>query len=245
VLVYDRAGNSAPSVIAGFTVYLGPPPPPGPIGISINHGDYATNSPQVELDLVWPQGASEALLSNDGGFNAPGETASFALALRLKWTLRSEGNERLPKTVYLRFPNSPNAASTYSDDIIVDTTAPVIESAKLLTPGSGKPAAAPGGSSSFRIRLKARETLSGISAAQFAPKRSAGTIVTFRPRTQQGLLHLSLVVTLGPQSSSSATRASLLDPFTPSLIKPRPPRRPQWVRVESAAGTWSAWRRLT
>ena len=32
--------------------------------------------------------------------------------------------------------------------------------------------------------------------------------------------------------------------YTTARIKPHPPHRYRWVRVQSTAGTWSVWRRL-
>jgi hypothetical protein len=234
VLATDRAGNTAASATQGFVVAVGPTPPPGPVGISIDHGDYATNTPHVVLDIVWPRGANRAFLSNDGGFNLAGETALVPVAPEIPWTLRSVGSERLPKTVYLRFPESADPTSTFTDDIILDTTTPVIHSAKLL--GSDKRKHP----SSYRVRLRASEGISGISAAQFSDTRSGGEIVTFRSRKERGLLSISEVIILAG-AHGSAARAHL----SASAIKPRPPHRPRWVRMQSAASTWSPWRRLS
>jgi hypothetical protein len=239
VLASDQAGNTTASATQTFIVAVGPTPPPGPVGISINHGDYATNTPRVVLDIVWPLGADQAFLSNDGGFNLAGQTALVPIAAEIPWTLRSAGSERLPRTVYLRFPESTDPTSTFTDDIILDTTRPVIESAKLLVPGKGKGSAA-AQAPTYRVRLRASESISGISAAEFSATRSGGTIVTFRSRKERGLLFISRVISL-TGASGSGVRAHL----SASAIKPRPPHRPRWGRVRSAAGTWSPWRQLT
>jgi hypothetical protein len=233
ILATDRTGNTAASATQGFVVAVGPNPPSGPVGISINHGDYATNTRHVVLDIVWPRGANQAFLSNDGGFNLSGETALMPVAAEIPWTLRSAGSERLPKTVYLRFPESADPTSTFTDDIILDTTTPVIHSAELLLSGKSKHP------SSYRVRLRASESISGISAAQFSANRYGGTTVTFRSRKERGLLFISQVVTITGSSASGRAHLSAV------TIKPRLPHRPRWVRVRSAAGTWSPWRRLT
>ena len=103
------------------------------MGISINNGDYATNTPHVQLDIVWPAFASAALISNDGGFNAAGGTVTVPLSAKVPWTLRSEGPERLPKIVYLRFPDSSTPTETFFDDILLDTLRPVVQSARSVS----------------------------------------------------------------------------------------------------------------
>src|SRR5262249_27713694 len=62
---------AATEVHQSFTI-VGPTPPSGYVGVSINSGNYATDSYAVDLDLVWPAGATSALISNDGGFNSTG-----------------------------------------------------------------------------------------------------------------------------------------------------------------------------
>ena len=88
-----RAGGRVD--LASGTIIITPAPPPGPIGVSINGGDYATNSPQVQVNLVWPSAASQVMLSNDGGFGAAGRTMTRALAAQVPWTLAQTGPERL------------------------------------------------------------------------------------------------------------------------------------------------------
>jgi hypothetical protein len=240
VLAGDRAGNTTASATQTFVVAVGPTPPAGPVGISINQGDYATNTPRVVLDIVWPLGADQAFLSNDGGFNLAGQTALVPIAAEIPWTLRSAGSERLPRTVYLRFPESTDPTSTFTDDIILDTTRPVIESAKLLIPGKGKAPGEPQ-APTYRVRLQASESISGISAAQFSANRYGGTSVMFRKsRKERGPLSISRVISL-TGASGGAARAHQ----SASTIKARPPHRPRWVRVQSAAGTFSPWRRLS
>jgi hypothetical protein len=243
VVAYDGAGNTAASAVQVFTVAVGPTPPPGPVGISINNGDYATNTTHVAVDVVWPRGANQVLISNDGGFNAPGETALFTLARTIPWTLRSVGSERLPKTVYVRFPDSPIPTNSFTDDIILDTTTPVIHSAKLLGVAGRRAATGASRRPSYSIQLTASETVSGISVAEISSARSDGTMVRFRPRTQRGLLHLKAVISLGAYGLSHSS--GVTGAITSNQIKPRPPHRPRWVRVQSAAGTWSPWRRLS
>jgi hypothetical protein len=71
VRVRETAGLAAS---AHATVDVRLDPPPGNVGVSINNGNYATNNPRVQVDLIWPQFATQALVSNDGGFGAAGGT---------------------------------------------------------------------------------------------------------------------------------------------------------------------------
>ncbi len=221
VKVTNSFGQSS---VASATVTVPPTPPPGPVGVSINNGDYATNNPAVELSVVWPADASQALISNDGGFGAAGDTESVPVAATIPWTLRSQSGERLSKTVYLRFPDSPDPLITFTDDIVLDTTTPVLQSATTSTASTSQQAlrtmAAVGTGHLFKVRIRASETRSGISRAQFSPIKHGGTVVVLRNRKVRGITKLSRVV--------------------PVTMK----RRPRFVRVRSAAGNWSRWHRI-
>jgi DNA-binding beta-propeller fold protein YncE len=198
----------------------GPAAPPGRVGVSINDGDYATNSPRVHVHAVWPLNASTALVSNDGGFLSAIE---MPLTVEIPWTLTSAANERLPRTVYVRFLGSGNDAQTFTDDIILDTHAPVIKEATLLgksgtwASASRKRRSTP---KEYRIRLGAVQDDSGISVVEAGSTPASAKVVRLRPRSQRGFLHLSHVVVM------------------------RLGARPRVVRVQSAASTWSAWRLL-
>ena len=75
VQVTDALGITA---ITTANVDVRPAPPPGAVGVSINNGDYATNTTAVQVYVVWPAFASNALVSNDGGFNTAGGTSTRA-----------------------------------------------------------------------------------------------------------------------------------------------------------------------
>jgi PKD repeat protein len=195
-------------------------PPDGYVGVSINNGDYAVNTPKVTLSVVWPAYAGQALVSNDGGFGAPGNTTLVPIATQIPWTLRTEASERLPKTVYLRFPDSDNSSNTFTDDIILDTTQPVVQDAQVVS-GAGMTALQGRQAGRvFRVRLKASQRRSGVSVAQLSRSRSGGVKVRLKSRTVRGVLQLSRVISV------------------------RLTVRPRYVRVQSAAGTWSTWRRI-
>lgn len=129
-------------------------PPAGPVGASIEDGAQFTNDPHVMVWLRWPDFTRRATVSNDGGF---ADAQVFPVARQIPWTLRSSGPERLPKTIYVRFDDS---TQTFSDDIILDETAPAIQSASIDRD-----------SGDFVLRLSASDRLSGVSRMQVARDR--------------------------------------------------------------------------
>lgn len=229
---YDTPGIMHPQVLAAnelgtgagaaATVDVRPAPPAGEVGVSINDGDYATDSPKVQLHVVWPAYASHALISNDGGFGAQGDTSNVPLASTIAWTLRSQTGERLTKVVYLRFPDTALPAETFSDDIVVDTTAPAVQSASFVRAGARATAAtARPRLRTFRIRIHATEKRSGISAAQFSTNGTGNATVVLADRRHPGIRAISRVLTV------------------------RMAARPKYVRVRSAAGKWSKPHRIS
>jgi hypothetical protein len=159
--VTDGAGNRS-SFSRALTV--APPPPPGLVGVTINDGERFTNTPDVFIHPVWPAGATDVILSNDGGF---GNAATAPLGSNLPWRLESSGPERLPKTIYARF--DPNG-STFQDDIILDETAPSVTAAEIA--GSELVAAKAGNRRTYHLRIKARDRTAGVSRMQITTERS-------------------------------------------------------------------------
>ena len=108
-----------------------------PVGVSVNDEGVFTDSLSVTLRLTWPLGATQVLVSNDGGFR---QQKVFDLETSLAWNLVSSGSERIPKTVYVKYILSDGSrSSVFFDDIIVDTSQPVITqaSARRVSSGSG------------------------------------------------------------------------------------------------------------
>ncbi len=149
-------------------------------GVSINDGADFTNDPDVKLHLgwkVWP--LDKVKVSNDGGF-APSKTRVFDLVNGepIPWRLVVLGNERLPKTVYVRF-HSPSAGGgwqpeTFTDDIVLDTVVPQILSVTLLAPGAASLAA-----SRRSLRIKAKDNRSGVKSVQISsgkPRKKAKVV---------------------------------------------------------------------
>ena len=180
-----------------------PPPPPGgggggsgpggstglvfsgSEGVTINSGAQFTNDPAVELTIAPPGAASAVRLSNDGGFLGAGDR-SLEPSGRYAWVLAETGQERLPKTVYVRF-SGPGGSSplTFSDDIILDQTAPTVSSASLSGDGAGVAvaSAAKARARRYALRIKARDNASGVDRLQLATSRSRpGQLRRFKRR---------------------------------------------------------------
>jgi alpha-tubulin suppressor-like RCC1 family protein len=106
-----------------FTKVVPAPLPGRQIGISVNAGDRYTNSSNVNLSLVWPDGTTKIYVSNDGGF-APGTVSDYDLQYTVPWVLPPQAVIPLPSIVYARFDNDPT--TYYFDDIILDAITPVL-----------------------------------------------------------------------------------------------------------------------
>lgn len=138
----------------------------GSESVTINNGAGFTNDPAVELSIRHPAGATHAFLSNDGGFLAP-ESAPVNQSGRYQWRLAETGQERLPKTVYVRFGGlGGTSAVTFTDDIILDQTAPTISQATLG--GASSSAARAAALRRFTLRTRARDNASGVKQLQLA-----------------------------------------------------------------------------
>jgi hypothetical protein len=210
---------------ATTTVVVYPTPPSGNVGVLINNGDYATDNRHVQIDLVWPAGTNQVLISNDGGFGASGSTETADLAPEIDWTLEQTGQDRLPKTVYVRFLGGPGLLDllSYTDDIVLDEQAPTVQSARLLgqsTKLHGDATAARARQRRYSIKIKAKDPIVGICEVASSPMRHGGATVAVGNCHHRGTLHLGRVVH-----------------FTTT-------GQPKYVRVRNSAGTWSRWHKL-
>ncbi|PTL56393.1 hypothetical protein [Paraconexibacter algicola] len=140
-----------------------PTPDPGtgagrPVGVTIEFHAAYVNSRDVELRISPPAGATSVLISNDGGFDFA-EQRPIAADQRYAWRLPVSGlAERLPRTVYVRFPGSANPTQTYTDDIVLDTTAPAVRTVSLR---------------GTTLRVSARDAVSGVGFVQVATGTTA------------------------------------------------------------------------
>jgi PKD repeat protein len=216
--VYDlkvrvtRSGGRTDVTTATVDVRLAPPA--GELGISINGGDFATNDAKVTVDVVWPARAQSLLISNDGGFGTAGSTATLDVAASVSWQLQPAKDEKLPRTVYVRFRGGDAGRETYTDDIILDETPPTLSAATAEpTDADAAQAAA---KRVYKIMLRGKDNAAGITRAQFARSKSGSKVN----------------VKLG-----RATKVS-------KRIGARSATMPKWTRIQDAAGNFSKWRRI-
>ena len=194
----NQAGGSgfdaASQVSQTFTIL--PSPQTGEIGVSINSGEIFTNTISVKLDLVWPEYATSAMISNDGGFLAS-KTSTIQLAASVDWTLASSGSERLPKIVYVRFIKSTGNVTTFTDDIILDMTPPALTSATAVvsstTAGSVSVLSVGAKSKSgIKLLVKASDANSGIGWIEVrTSSNSAATKIQYaKPKNKSQTFNL-------------------------------------------------------
>ena len=171
-------------------------PPAGEVGLSINGGAYATNDPNVRISLVWRKLDVTALLSNDGGFGPAGNATPFAVEPILDWTLATEGPERLPKTVWARLKGKPGAEDRdLTDDIILDTTSPVVDGASFVTSARTTVFAR---LVSRRIRYSATDNAAGVRGVQVTTDKSRPGTKIKVPRAKSATGVVTANVGAGP-----------------------------------------------
>lgn len=222
IVVDESATNAGGTSVPAISVATGVVPESGPVGLEINNGDYATNDPNVTIEAVWPAGTQSILISNNGGFRT--DVATVSPAATIHWKLEQTGNDRLPKTVYIRFLGVGQDDINFTDDIILDETAPTIQSATISGAGAAQASAARASKlKNYALHLKARDRLVGVCEAATNHSRSSrGEVLT--PLTSckaRGFLKLSRSLHLRLGS------------------------RPRYVRVRNSAGDWSRWIAVT
>ena len=144
-----------------------------PEGVTINDEDEFTKSTKVTVSVVGPTTAVSALVSNDGSFRT---TKTFDLvegAADIPWTLLATRDGSYTKVVYVRFQSKfGTKLSDSTDDIIVDTSKPVLDTATAKASGavSGAVTIAAAKAGGVKITVKAKDSISG---AGFVEIRSA------------------------------------------------------------------------
>jgi hypothetical protein len=159
------------SAVASIALDVRIAPPPGVVGISVDAGTRFTNDPDTTLSLVWPHGATAAIISNDGGFFG---ATQVALAPAVAWTLDSSGPERLPKTVYVRFLGAGIDTVTFQDDIILDETPPTLVAASATRLAA---------QSRYAVTLRGRDATSGVAGVRVSASKSpTAPLLAYRSR---------------------------------------------------------------
>lgn len=182
-------------------------------GVSINSGAVATNDENVTLNLVIPEWATEVLVSNDGSFS---EAQTFGIEdSSIPWTLDSYAGVT-SRVVYVRFGSD----LTYTDNIIVDKTAPTISSAS-----KGRTSYTTSNKVKYKkasVKTSLTEKGSGLSQVQYNSTASTtgATAVTF---------------TANPSSKKISKS------FT---IKIRSSSKYGYFRIKDKAGNWSSWKKI-
>jgi len=155
--VSDPVSVAAPGCTSGTT------------GVSINAAAAFTTSPGVMLTIHEPAGATGVVISNDGGFATP-TTSAIACSDTYSWTLATTGSDRLPKTVYVRFSGPGiDPDKTFTDDIVLDQTAPLMNSATLSK-----------GTSRYTLKVRASDKGSGVARVQLASSRTSKRVTSYR-----------------------------------------------------------------
>ncbi len=207
------AAPGGKTAVASINIEARLAPPSGEPGVSINDGAQFTNDPNVLLWPVWPAGGTAMRVSNDGGFR---HAQTLALGETAPWALVTSGEERLPKTIYVRFSGSGiDEARTYQDDIILDQTPPKIVSATAMARGARASEMRADMAKrkktrarTVRVRIKATDALSGVGKMQVTDsKQKPGAVRAY------------------------AVSATL-----------RTTKKAIFVRAQDRAGNWSAWR---
>ena len=205
------------SATATASVDVREAPPAGEVGVSINDGAVATNDPHVKLTVVWPRLARDMLISNDGGFGSAGATRLLTVTRDVPWRLASYGDAKTSRTVYVRFRGTDGAAQTYTDDIILDETAPTIESATVSAVGDSARAASAAAVRirGYRVRLAAADKQSGV---------------------------VRLEVSSSPHKAGKIVRVRRSKRVTKSIVF-RSRSSTAYVRAEDAGGNFTRWRK--
>ena len=192
-------------------------------GVSINDGAEFTNSRDVDVNLSFETGViGQVMISNDGGFPSSQRQIFTYSKNTIPWKLNATRDERMVKTTYVKYkllnPVTGALASTWSqtisDDIILDTTIPIIETASA----ADQSVSAQGLTSlrsvvklqSVKINLLATDNKSGVGKVQYSTTKSASGAVT---KTYSKTLNVSL----------NPTKSTI------------------YLRVQDKAGNWSAW----
>lgn len=175
------------------------PAPPGTVGITINDGAQYTNDPQVTISVVWQFCTEYLLVANDGGFR---RAKRFETGPEVPWRLDSSGPERLPKTVYVRLGSM---TQNFTDDIILDETAPILSSAAIAG-GAGAARAA----RTIVVRTTARDATSGLGGIQItANRREPGTAMRYAKLVRASVAGRRIWVRVLDRAGNASTWKSL------------------------------------
>ena len=194
-------------------------------GISINGGDLYTKSANVKLTIVVPQvkEGSAVLVSNDGGF-AKSETVTRGSDFEMPWLLPSSGDERLPKTVYVRYTNAAGEPQTLTDDIILDTRPPVVSAVNATASQGGdgvtvQAARTRSSVGSTRLSVVAKDENSGLSSVQIRTSETSRPTVIQIPNPKAKSVVIRIKSSKAKVYVSVTDRAGNVSVWKSTLVK--------------------------
>jgi len=207
----------SPQTTRTWVLALGVAVAPAPYGefsgVSINEGAGSVNTTSVDLNLSWDGMPDRVAISNDGGFG-PGQTQVRKLTRNTEvWGLNSSGDERLPKTVYVRFHTDAGWSPTYTDDIILDTVPPNVTTVATTTNTVtlARVTTQVTRAKRVRVRLNASDNRTGVKALQWK--------AALKGR---------------PHARKYGSRFTVYVPTSAKAL---------YVRVRDGAGNWSRWKK--
>ena len=204
-----------------------------PEGVSINDGDEFTSSENVTVSVVGPSTAVKAILSNDGGFKT---TETFDLtnnSADIPWKLQSSREGTFTKIVYVKYVSRFGSQSqAVTDDIILDTTKPVLATATAA-------AAAPTGSAVQVSRIGAKAKASGGVRLSLRGSDTISGIGTIEVRSAANKPAAKVKVSRVAGKADGKPRAAS------QTVTLRTTAKRLQVRVIDRAGNASAWRTIT
>jgi hypothetical protein len=187
------------------------------VGVTIDGAAIYTNNPVVSLGINPPAGSTTIDISNDGGF---GNSQTFPVASVETWRLLESGDERLPKTVYVRFAgNGIDPTQTFTDDIILDQTNPIVDKVGTKK-GRGFPDA---GESSLSVYAKSKPV----------------PVLTLSFQAHDNASGVAMV-----QIASSQSGTAPWQPYKNRITIALPRKKTLWVRAQDGAGNDSAWKKV-
>ncbi len=193
-------------------------------GVSINDGAEYSNSRNIDINLSFDTGViGQVMISNDGGFPSSQRQIITYSKNTVPWTLNATRDERMVKTIYVKYKlvdrYTGALASTWSqtirDDIILDTTNPVIDSVtateQQISSSSTFAMRSASSLQAIKITLAASDNKSGVSKVQYSTNKGVSGSAT--------------------KNYSKSINAS----FSADVAT-------VYVRVKDNAGNWSTWR---
>ncbi len=254
---YSSAKGSATQ---RYAVTVQPKKPTGRVGVTVNASARFTDSTDVTIGLVWPEGTTTALISNDGSFS---DAQEVPVASTVRWSLPSGGSGLLSSTVYVRFyglwangaggwatqeQDYWNPVYNYTDDIILDLSPPEITSVSASTTSSAQSQSlnsarafsAP--TATALVSITALDAVSGISAVQITtdpavpgPERMYAR--QYRVTADRGNIAVRAKDNVGHWSDWNYVRISgfVAAPEEPSVVPETPVTRTPAAETPAAA----------